>query len=139
MSKKVVSTPNWSIVSRRSSVSPCQRYILAFSCLDCYRGQTFWEEGAKDTGSGRCNEIIKLLDQSEKGGDDGARFHDRPAAFWDKSVNGHETTGIYTPRFANLSTILNTETSAGLPGEIDVSLTCERSDSVTCNLSVTPR
>ena len=78
MSKKVVSTPNWSIVSRRSSVSQCQRHILVF---DCYRGQTFWEEGAKDTGSSRCDEVVKSLDQSEQGGDDGPRFHDRPSAF----------------------------------------------------------
>ena len=74
-------------------MSQCQRHILVF---DCYRGQTFWEEGAKDTGSSRCDEVVKSLDQSEQGGDDGPRFHDRPAAFWDLSADGHETTGIHT-------------------------------------------
>jgi hypothetical protein len=91
MSKKMVSTPNWSTDSRRSSASPCQRHILvSIAIVDKPSGK----EGAKDTGSGRCNEVVKLLDQSEQGADDWSRFHDHPAAFWDVLADGHETTMI---------------------------------------------
>lgn len=45
-------------------------------------------------GGGRCNEVVKFLDQSEMGGDYGPRFHDCPATFWDMSADGYETIMI---------------------------------------------
>lgn len=89
-------------------------------------------------GSRRRDKVIKFLDQFEKSSNGGSRSHGLPAPFWDMSA-GQRTTETYARCFAMPSMTFNTETSIGLPTEIDVSLTCDRSNCVTCNLNATPR